>query len=371
VGVEVVANRIDSLAVSFTRLPAPPLVDLGGQIGVANQEFSGLVFPVLLSDGRIAVANGGTQEVRVFDANGDFRRPVGRVGDGPGEFRSLGWIAISLGDTIQTYDWSSRRLSVFTPAGAFARSTHLNPPSEETGLRPLGLLPDGRLLARTQPVVNVKSKGGVIRDSVAIILLDYGGEVVGTAGLYPGNEDWIDRGEKSVSASDRPFGKHLHVVPCGIRICVGTADAPEVFVLNTAGKVERIVRWTSNTNLVTAADIEEYMRAAGEGWDAGSERMRDAYLVRLRSAPFPKEKPRFAGLLAQPDGSLWVQRYGRSPHVAPLIFDVFDPAGAWLRTVEMPGGFVPTHISRDRVVGVWKDADDISHVRVYGLASNR
>src|SRR5687768_18175103 len=31
-----------------------------------NQEFSGFVIPVLLSDGRIVVANGGTSELRFF-----------------------------------------------------------------------------------------------------------------------------------------------------------------------------------------------------------------------------------------------------------------------------------------------------------------
>jgi hypothetical protein len=33
----------------------------------------------------------------------------------------------------------------------------------------------------------------------------------------------------------------------------------------------------------------------------------------------------------------------------------------------MPDRFTPFWIGRDAVAGVWKDADDVEHVRAYGL----
>jgi len=42
-----------------------------------------------LADGGVAVADGGSQEVRFFDADGDFVRSVAGPGGGPGESTGL------------------------------------------------------------------------------------------------------------------------------------------------------------------------------------------------------------------------------------------------------------------------------------------
>ena len=51
----------------------------------------------------------------------------------------------------------------------------------------------------------------------------------------------------------------------------------------------------------------------------------------------------------------------------PSQWDVFDPAGAWLCTVEMPASFTPLEIGVDYVAGVWRDDDDVEHARLYRL----
>jgi hypothetical protein len=42
--------------------------------------------PVTLSDGRIAVLNGGSQSIRIYHADGSFDREFGSRGRGPGEY---------------------------------------------------------------------------------------------------------------------------------------------------------------------------------------------------------------------------------------------------------------------------------------------
>ena len=42
-----------------------------------------------LSDGRIAIVNQGSDEIRIYDANGRFVNTFGRKGGGPGEFRNV------------------------------------------------------------------------------------------------------------------------------------------------------------------------------------------------------------------------------------------------------------------------------------------
>jgi hypothetical protein len=156
---------------------------------------------------------------------------------------------------------------------------------------------------------------GVLRDSL---------------GRFPGAEHLIETGNQSVSVSGLPFGKDLFVVVGPERVYVGTADDPEIIVLKPNGATEKIVRWPAPPVPVTAADIDAYLAAFGEGWRPGQEAMRDKFLQIAKSAPFPKWKPAYGGLQVGPDGSIWVQGYTEPDKAAPTVFEVFDAAGRWL-----------------------------------------
>ena len=126
-GILIVENRAPSEVRAPWILDTSSVIDIGSQSADLNQEFSGFVIPVLLSDGRIVVANGGTSELRFFGPDGKWIKSVGRRGAGPGEFESLGWLDVGAGDTLRTYDWDLRRLSVFSPAGDFVRPCPCTP----------------------------------------------------------------------------------------------------------------------------------------------------------------------------------------------------------------------------------------------------
>ncbi len=368
-GVQIVENISPASAQAPFTLDSAPVIDLGRVSGRAHEEFSGFVFPVRLSDGRLVVANSGSHELRVFDSRGTWQKSIGRSGDGPGEFRSLAWLHVGVGDTLRTYDWSLLRVSVFSPDGTFQRSTWLGVPGEQAGLRPLGVLADGRLVARTQNAVTTTSRAGVHRDTVSVVVYDALGQVSGSVGRYPGHEDWIVRGEKRVSVSDRPFGKNLFAVAHQLLVVVGTADRPEVLVKQADGKLKRVVRWTATPLPVTAADIDAYVKRAGAGWEPGSEARRNRYLETLKDAPYPSMKPAYAGILVSADGSLWIRRYSEPAHPDDATFEVFDSSGTWQGAVQMPARFTPTQITPEYAIGTWMDTDDVQHVRVYGFIS--
>src|SRR5687768_6626207 len=126
-GILILENRAPSEVRAPWILDTSSVIDIGSQSADLNQEFSGFVIPVLLSDGRIVVANGGTSELRFFGPDGKWIKSVGRRGAGPGEFESLGWLDVGAGDTLRTYDWDLRRLSVFSPAGDFVRPCPCTP----------------------------------------------------------------------------------------------------------------------------------------------------------------------------------------------------------------------------------------------------
>ena len=99
----------------------------------------------------------------------------------------------------------------------------------------------------------------------------------------------------------------------------------------------------------------------------------------LAQTVFAEELPHFSDLLVDRTGHLWVRHFdyrerflrpGRSSTNtidAPTKWDVFDPRGAWLCTLELPARFTPFEIGADYVLGLARDADDIEQVHLYRL----
>lgn len=69
------------------------------------------------SEGRIFVAEGMSQEIRVFNPDGSFSHLLGGEGSGPGEFTALRAIAFSQGDTLWALDDGQSRYTAFDPEG--------------------------------------------------------------------------------------------------------------------------------------------------------------------------------------------------------------------------------------------------------------
>lgn len=339
-----------------------PLVDIGDAEDGPHAEFSGALRTAMLSDARIVVANGGSQELRFFDSTGAWQQTVGRQGAGPGEFQSLGWLHVGVGDTLRTYDWSLLRVSVFSPEGVYQRGVMLGSNAGGGSLRPQGVLADGSIVASTQKVVDMSSAAGVRRDTSMLILFDADGAFLDSLGAFAGSEAWINRTEHSVSVRGRPFGKDLFVIGRDSSIYVGTADAPEITVLRRDGSMERVLRWSAPSREVTPEIIEAYVAAT---IDATSEDRRSQVRALLKDAPYPAGMPAYASVLLADDGALWVGRYMPRGQGERQTFDVFESSGAPRGSVELPARFTPSQVTGDRVLGFWRDDDDVAHVRVY------
>src|SRR5690625_4203127 len=86
-----------------------PLLEIGVLDGDPAEQFFRVAGTLRLSDGRVVVADGGSGEVRVFDAEGRHLATGGGQGDGPGEFRNLSRLYRLPGDTILAWDAGLRR----------------------------------------------------------------------------------------------------------------------------------------------------------------------------------------------------------------------------------------------------------------------
>src|SRR5688572_15311283 len=58
-------------------LDPEPLLEIGGVTGQGPSEFAEIRGIVRLQDGHVAVANGGSNEIRIFSQNGTFQTSVG------------------------------------------------------------------------------------------------------------------------------------------------------------------------------------------------------------------------------------------------------------------------------------------------------
>ena len=71
---------------------------------------------VVLGNGSIVVSDSGNRRLLVLDPTGKVSATLGRQGDGPGEFQSIGAVS-AIGDTVVAFDGSLHRGTVWVPGG--------------------------------------------------------------------------------------------------------------------------------------------------------------------------------------------------------------------------------------------------------------
>lgn len=164
------------------RLSPAPALTIGGD-GAPSTEFSRIAAAVRLTKGEIVVADGATQQLRLFDSQGRFLRSFGRRGAGPGEFRSLNWMGRS-GDTLFVYDSRLKRITyvTFDQEPPLLRTVRLTATSNRGPVFVNGRLADGRWLVETFATPGFDGPPGVHRlsASAGLIDADAGGEVAGS-----------------------------------------------------------------------------------------------------------------------------------------------------------------------------------------------
>jgi len=115
-GIQVIESRAPRWENTPHWVVGAPVVEIGSVDG----DSSGILFQVQdavrLSDGRILVANGGTNELRFFTGSGRHLATIGGTGSGPGEFRWLTGVWVSA-DSMFAFDNALARVSVFTDQG--------------------------------------------------------------------------------------------------------------------------------------------------------------------------------------------------------------------------------------------------------------
>lgn len=356
------------------KLSSQPQFTIGVAEGAPEEMLFRVVASFRLGDGRFVIANGGTQEIRIFDARGRYLATAGRKGEGPGEFVNLRSV-FPYRDSILAYDFQLRRLSVFGSDGKYARSFIMPRIREGWHPQPVGTFADGSILMQAvRQFMMGDSPHGVNRDPTILVRIGPTGAVRDSITALPGWERYVRtvsvNGRTGFTVHATPFARMPQFTTAGDRLFAGSSDRYEIQVFSNTGKLERTFRHNQPNRKVTRADIERMREARVAAAAAQSELYRQRTQEALQEMKFPETMPAYAGIKGDPDGNIWVQEY-RAEGEQHTRWTVFDPSGKVLARVAGPARFMVHEIGRDYVLGLRSDDLDVEHVEVYRLTKSR
>lgn len=361
------------------RAPSRPLlvldtsavVDIGETLDEdPDYQLFQVAFALRLSDGTIVVANRGTHQLKLYDSTGRFVRNVGRQGAGPGEFEQLNWMWRLPGDTIVTYDFSGRRLSRFMPNGEFVGSLTLGGSSTSDFIFPVGMLDDGRMIARRGAVFTAgESPSGRSRDSLLVLLAGADGIIQDTLGRFPGTESSVQQSgsgnNRMMMVTSVPFARSTYLAVHRDAVVVATNDTYEIRLFDSTGQLRRVVRRRGEPVPVTPADIDAYREQQLENAAGPNSQFRTLIERQLADAEYPQTMPAYTSVLPDAAGRLWVRE---STHLGePPRWAVYDRDGALMAELTVPERFRPMDIGEDYVLGLMRDELDLERVLLYRL----
>lgn len=313
-----------------------PELRLGTATGDGPEQFGGIRDVVRLSDGRIAVADGDAQEIRVFTPDGRHRATLGGEGGGPGEFSQVGGLALAPGDTLLVREVQGGTLAVFDPEGEFVREVRPEGGASGFGRQVRGVFPDGSFVMSQG--VDFEERGGgpsgIRRDTQPEFRIAPDGSILDTVGPFPGSE--------SLGGGGRVFfGRSTHYAVAGDRLYVGDDARYEIRVYDPSGRLLRVIRKEHVLTEVRESDVErrrEEALGSIEEADAPGP-LKEALETSVREGEARETLPAFDGLFATSDGHLWVEqarrpgarsssgdapcpRFASRPTAGPLLRDV-------------------------------------------------
>ncbi len=361
------------------RIGAGPMVSIGEATGEEPYLLHQVMDALMLPDRRVVIANTGTSEIRVYDAEGVHQATWGGTGEGPGEFQYLTGVRLWPGDSIlalHTLEGASDggspwRGDIFDNAGRPGRS-YRTPAGVGFPFEPTIVLADGSILGRTR----IRARGpdgrapaeGYYRNEAAYELLGRDDTSTVSFGRYPDIEAYSGVFAGAPLTAGMAFGRRVLEAPWGDLLVIGNNDRYELRAYGRSdGSLERIVRREhANTAPTRAELIEAHERSIAER--DMPEQFRQMFRAAAAEAPIVESYPAFRAILSDALGHLWVREYDLPDADRPApLWTVFDPDGHALGFVETPAGLSVLEIGADYILGLATDEIGIERIQVCAL----
>jgi protein-disulfide isomerase len=372
-GIQVVTYSAADRPEELWRISSSPLITVGkdGPPGVG--EFFMVAGVNRLRDGSIAVADGSSREIRLFDPSGEHLVTFGGRGEGPGELGGL-WELWRNGDTLIAVGGQRHPAEVFRISGSQVEHVRTVPPlTSETAVpvRRRGYLGDGTLIGTYVEPLEESPLG--LSNRIAAVVKQAGAsgsfQFVARESAYQ-----VVRLEADHRPSALVYGPRLHVGVLRDGFCLGYSREYTVRCFDSDGREHtRVVReWKRYP--VRESDRQLFFDGIDEA-NPGPRGATYRHQVRETTA-FAEHLPPFGRFLVTSENELWVgplvlgdETLGElnpSPQ-DETVWSIYSARGRWLADITLPARFRPMDVGADYVAGVARDERDVESVVVYSI----
>jgi hypothetical protein len=341
-----------------------------------------------LPDGRVMIADGLGQALVVADMAAGRADTLGRVGQGPAEYRQPDGLFALPGDSTLLVDLGNGRLTVIGPDGSFGETAPIaqGEPGPRGGMvfvLPRGVDSQGRVYFQSgfggmgrgeqppdsTPIMRWDRATGAI-DTLAQVKLPGRNVTRGGRGnermvrmlpipMSP-QDDWAV-GRDGRVALVRSADYHVEWIQSEGRSVRGSVNRYRPVTIGQAEK-EVWMEQLAASGLSISVSIENGRRSMTFG------RCRGGRQTPVDEYQWPDAMPAFraGGTWVTPDGHVWVERYTEAG--ADPVFDVFDADAEFVEQVIFPTGARVVGFGRGAVYVVRSDEFDLQWLERYRLA---
>lgn len=349
-------------------LPAP--------IRASPHEFTRVAGVAELSDGSLMVSDLAGEDLAVLTRDLRLAASVGRRGQGPGEFTSLGAIFALRADTAVVEEPSYRRWRLVTP-NALLRPVRMEP-RHSVDIALVGVDGSGRTLELHPRVFVARATGArpvpirAFAESLALIRRSRDGSKSDTLASLRGGYLGTADVERTVNG-DRMRHFLFHPLSAEDQ-AVSFADGWVAIVRVEPYRVEWISSDGTRRLGPVRADAARLMTAADRQFAIDSRQSR-AFRGVFRPSDFdtwPRILPAFTNgaALALSNGNVLVRRE-RTRNDASQIYDEFDRRGILVREISVPEGVRLVGSGKHGIFSVSKNVDDVEALSIHPWPSAR
>ena len=336
-----------------------------------------------LPDGRVLVADGIDEVVMIADLKTGKGDTLGRVGQGPGEYKSPDALYPLPGGGTLLVDLGNGRLNYLGPDGRYRESS---PIAQGSPPRMSIILPravDGQGRVYFQPPMG-GARGGALPDSASVVRYTRASSAFDTVGRVKLPEMHTrqsgDANNQRMSQRPRPFPVQdsWNVGPNG-QVALVRGREYRVDWVTADGRVVRGRPVTVTPVPIRDADKREWVAEQANGLQVRMENRNGQMSMSfgrggnpdqeeedaIAATEWPAAKPPFSGVWVSPTGEAWVER--SVPAGSPRIMDVFDGAGVLKSRVVLPAGRRLVGFGNGVIYLRHSDESDLQHLERYRI----
>lgn len=371
-GVRIVASTAPAWGSTTPwRLDTNPELVIGDAATLPSVLLVGVTGVRELDNGILVVSLDEDKSVRWFDRDGKELRRVGELGDGTGQFRSIALVGM-LGDSLVLWDGQLDRASVMAPDGALVRT--FRPAFGDTGvaygMAVSGAFSDGQLLLAGRSGAQSAMTSGLRRDTIPLAAADRNGRLQQVVARVLSHENVIVTGPGYVTMLPRPFGPRTAIAADGTTLLVSDGQHDQVIRYALDDSPAVIYRLDRPRRLIALTEVEQQRRRLAAQVEQLPEPIGQAVSDAMASVGVPTVYPAHDRMLVDGTGAIWMREDigPRRTEIEGHHWDVLDRDGRWLGQVTTPARFEVHQVTRDRVIGVWRDENDVEHLRLHRLS---